>query len=1063
VITIPSFTKSISLGPQLLIETPKITDGLWSRKITVYSDGIQHYYNVPVSMIIPENLIEIELYRYLDASLMKKITNDTAYDFQVVDSDGNGLNDIVKWVVPELSEVSFSVEGKLVKIETSNIVITTTQKIEEVKELNSNQLQWRKKIEETGVKVSIIKSKDSIILPLSKEKLKVTIEKDDIKVEFEDSEDVDWSKVVDVSKNVNMNKINRFLSSTPLKLKDFVWVETNGFLEEGKYKGRIILPSTYKNVFVCEGIKENPDCFFIQECGERPCYEEIDEKTYVLLNHFSGAGGLYSTLYYEGATVLVNGTVASGTTADLDADDNSYYEVEANTTSSSPPDYNTTVDALGGYMRFLFASDATDVYGNKGSVIDTQVGSPTPVTWNIPNPPASTWLNFGGNDGYDSSGDNTNVNSYSNPNGDWFAISVWFNASTISDTNNGQVLWGQGGTTNSLTVYVTDDLGQDEVFCTAVESSAIDYVHSPINVNQIYHLGCIYDFAGGSIQMYLNGTLVDTDSSLAIGTDLSRHTNDCAVANQDQNTEDHNGAQISDFWVGQIGDLVYWGVAQDDLVTGENFTTIYNNGMSSGEVISVLNITHNSSAITESISNVVQLNITLKFKSNVSETYYFDIYNWTDSNWYQMQTGSVGTTEVSWNWLNDSAASNFIESTDKVVQVRLRADGSSAFQSQEDLLEFNITYRDSIPPTWSNPNVNVTNPHRGESINISTVWQDSHNLSYAWLSTNETGAWKNYTDGTYESPRVLSGTGPATVNFTWTNQTGSPRVIGWRIYANDTAGNENGTNIPSGVYQGNFTMWGWSNITWSSPTGSANIGDTIKLVCFVNDTNATGSGSISGYDVKFYNETASSSSLLGTNYTNSTGHAVWYWNTSGLSAGNYYPKCNITHNSTLYYNASEYKQANTTISLSNIIEITLSQALIKGIMFGDITPNTIGNPARNNTSGPSSETEYNITVGTSSTNNIDFYVKLNQTFETGIYINETSSTTSSSSGFSTNTTIDDSWSILGNSTHNCTNIVKGNNCWMRLYFDVGSVPSGYKQRNYTICGVVTGNNPSICG
>jgi hypothetical protein len=146
---------------------------------------------------------------------------------------------------------------------------------------------------------------------------------------------------------------------------------------------------------------------------------------------------------------------------------------------------------------------------------------------------------------------------------------------------------------------------------------------------------------------------------------------------------------------------------------------------------------------------------------------------------------------------------------------------------------------------------------------------------------------------------------------------------------------------------------------------------------------------------------------------------------------------------------------------AEIVEITLSQALLNGIMFDTVTSNTIGNPARNNSNGGA--TKYNVTVGSSSTQNLDLYVKLNETFESGIYINESSSTTSASSGFTTNTTVDSTWSILGNSTSNCTNIAIGNNCWMRLYFDVGNVPSGYKQRNFTICGVVTGSNPNICG
>jgi len=149
------------------------------------------------------------------------------------------------------------------------------------------------------------------------------------------------------------------------------------------------------------------------------------------------------------------------------------------------------------------------------------------------------------------------------------------------------------------------------------------------------------------------------------------------------------------------------------------------------------------------------------------------------------------------------------------------------------------------------------------------------------------------------------------------------------------------------------------------------------------------------------------------------------------------------------------------ITTQNIVEIFLSQALIDGIMFDTVFSNTFGNPARNN-SHP--ETRYNVTVGPSSTQNLDFYVKLNETFETGIYVNETSSITSDLSDFSINTTVADSWTILGNSTSNCTGITIGNNCWMRLYFDVGQeVPPGYKQKNYTICGVVAGTNPTICG
>lgn len=237
-----------------------------------------------------------------------------------------------------------------------------------------------------------------------------------------------------------------------------------------------------------------------------------------------------------------------------------------------------------------------------------------------------------------------------------------------------------------------------------------------------------------------------------------------------------------------------------------------------------------------------------------------------------------------------------------------------------DWMWVNVTYSiDITPPQWSQAQDNSSYKiYRGQVVNISAVWQDDTSLDKAWLSTNETGAWKNYTDGTYDSPRSLSGTGPITVNFTWFNETGKPRVIGWIIYANDTSGNENSTLNQGQII--NFTMWGWSNVTWTSPsTGSSYpIGSIIPLTCFVNDTNATGSGPIEGYDVYFYNKSDGIESYLGKNYTNATGYAVFYWNTSSLSSGTYYPKCNITDNSTLYYGASEYNQANTSIDFTVI-------------------------------------------------------------------------------------------------------------------------------------------------
>ncbi|MBR9706442.1 hypothetical protein GOV14_05380 [Candidatus Pacearchaeota archaeon] len=180
--------------------------------------------------------------------------------------------------------------------------------------------------------------------------------------------------------------------------------------------------------------------------------------------------------------------------------------------------------------------------------------------------------------------------------------------------------------------------------------------------------------------------------------------------------------------------------------------------------------------------------------------------------------------------------------------------------------------------------------HRGEIINLSANWSDNYDLNYAWLATNETGAWKNVT-GNYESVQNISGNNTLSV-FNWTNATFAlGDFVGWRIYANDSSGNINVTNIM------NFQSWGYSKIfnPFLNPSGIPG-GDRTTMSCQVLD-NVTGAG-ISGYTVNFYND----SIFLGSNVTEVGGVAVYSWNET--SPGSHTILCNITDNASLYYNAS---------------------------------------------------------------------------------------------------------------------------------------------------------------
>jgi len=419
-------------------------------------------------------------------------------------------------------------------------------------------------------------------------------------------------------------------------------------------------------------------------------------------------------------------------------------------------------------------------------------------------------------------------------------------------------------------------------------------------------------------------------------------------------------------------------------------------------------------------------------------------------------------------WVNSTESTLLSQvEHDGVAQEWIHVVEQGAIGAGEDLtFELYVYFEytpDTTPPTWKNTRQNVSKVYRGEYVNLSTEWRDAtNNLDFSWLWTNETDSTgKNYTDGTYGSPVDISGSGPVTVNFTWMNQTGSPKPIGWIIYANDTTNNKNGTDNPGNVIR-NFTMWGWSNVTWNSPSSgsSYSLGSTIPLTCFVNDTNSSGSGAtnpLEGYNVAFYSATTIAESYLGSNATNATGYATFYW--TGAAQGTYFPKCNITDNATLFYTATnEYKSANTTVIVQLVtISVSLSTALSQGILFDKVDISSSGNPARNNTAGTGGATQYSFTLDSSSTSSASFYNKLTSALVCtgGTCTTKVSgSSTGSNSGFGSNTTFDTSYVGISN----CNSITAGNNCWTRYYLNVsaGVSPGNYGDNTkYTWCANAT--------
>ena len=164
------------------------------------------------------------------------------------------------------------------------------------------------------------------------------------------------------------------------------------------------------------------------------------------------------------------------------------------------------------------------------------------------------------------------------------------------------------------------------------------------------------------------------------------------------------------------------------------------------------------------------------------------------------------------------------------------------------------------------------------------------------------------------------------------------------VYANDTlnAWDSNTTT---------FDVYGYSNVTWVSPPdeSSYEVGETITLTCLVRDAN-TSSG-IENYPVRFYNKTDSTVTYIGLNYTNSSGYAVMDWDTTGVTAGWYYPKCNISDNSTLFYTVTADNEANTSVELSHTTTLEIKNqtnvTAIGSINFSGVSGDTVSNPYNN--------------------------------------------------------------------------------------------------------------------
>jgi len=145
----------------------------------------------------------------------------------------------------------------------------------------------------------------------------------------------------------------------------------------------------------------------------------------------------------------------------------------------------------------------------------------------------------------------------------------------------------------------------------------------------------------------------------------------------------------------------------------------------------------------------------------------------------------VGSSQI---WSGDFSNTS-IEGTYNVTKVWVNDTDGTVGSEEFNTISFLVSTADTTEPTYSNAQTNTT--IAGETILFSILYDDDTALEpngQYIFSTNNTGEWVNDSAVNFTST-------PEWANVTKTLNTTVDTVIGYRWYANDSAGNVNNTGI----------------------------------------------------------------------------------------------------------------------------------------------------------------------------------------------------------------------------------------------------------------------------
>lgn len=151
---------------------------------------------------------------------------------------------------------------------------------------------------------------------------------------------------------------------------------------------------------------------------------------------------------------------------------------------------------------------------------------------------------------------------------------------------------------------------------------------------------------------------------------------------------------------------------------------------------------------------------------------------------------SFGSFPTTGNWTNITLPSMSSLTPGNIFQAKIYANDTSNNENYTKTYQWTI---DNQIPQYSSNDTNSSTDY-AKSILIYSNWSDNIDLDYAWLETNESGTLLNVTAGSYGTININLSSEQTWSNFTWYNSSiDSGTVILWRIYVNDTTGNENVT------------------------------------------------------------------------------------------------------------------------------------------------------------------------------------------------------------------------------------------------------------------------------